>query len=136
MNKLKGTGVAMVTPFDKTGAVDYPALATLTDFLVKDKVDYLVVLGTTGETATLNAEEKKRVVEHVLKTNAGRVPVVLGLAGNNTAELIESAKKTDFTGISAILSASPHYNKPNQEGIYLHYKALSEHSPLPVILYN
>ena len=137
MNKqLLGTGVALVTPFDNSGKVDYAALGNLVENIISNGVDYLVVLGTTGESVTLNKQEKKQVVSHVIAVNKGRLPVVLGLGGNNTFELIEQISETDFNGISAILSVSPYYNKPTQEGIYQHYKLISEKSPVPIILYN
>jgi 4-hydroxy-tetrahydrodipicolinate synthase len=135
-NKFKGTGVAIVTPFTSKGEVDFKGLENLIEHLVKGKVEYLVVLGTTGESATLSKEEKARVVEFVVKTTKKRLPVVIGIGGNNTHELIETFEHTNFKGISAILSVSPYYNKPSQEGIYQHYKALSKRSPLPIILYN
>ncbi len=133
---LKGTGVAMITPFEANGKVDHAALRRLTGFLVDGGVDYLVVMGTTGESVTLSKLEKKEVLQTVHETNAGRIPVVLGVGGNNTAELCEELRHLDTTGISAILSVSPAYNKPTQDGIYAHYKAVSESSPLPIILYN
>lgn len=137
MNKqLQGTGVALVTPFDNSGKVDYAALGNLVENIILNGVDYLVVLGTTGESVTLNKQEKKQVVSHVIAVNNSRLPVVLGLGGNNTYELIEQISETDFNGISAILSVSPYYNKPTQEGIYQHYKLISEKSPVPIILYN
>jgi len=133
---FRGTGVAMVTPFDANGQVDFTALARLTNHLIDGRVDYLVVMGTTGESVTLSKEEKKAVLKAVLTTNAGRIPVVLGVGGNNTAEVCDELKNRDTTGLSAILSVSPSYNKPTQDGIYAHYKAVSEASPLPIILYN
>jgi 4-hydroxy-tetrahydrodipicolinate synthase len=133
---FRGTGVAMVTPFDASGQVDFTALARLTNHLIEGKVEYLVVMGTTGESVTLSKEEKKAVLKAVLATNAGRIPVVLGVGGNNTAEVCDELKNLDTTGLSAILSVSPSYNKPTQDGIYAHYKAVSEASPLPIILYN
>ena len=131
-----GTGVAIVTPFTTKGEVDFPALTKLVEHLIKGKVEYLVVLGTTGETSTLSKEEKKQVINHVIKINKKRLPLVIGIGGNNTAEIVESLKKDDLSGFSAVLSVSPYYNKPSQEGIYQHYKALSKASPLPIILYN
>lgn len=131
-----GTGVAIVTPFTNKGEVDFPALTKLVEHLIKGKVEYIVVLGTTGETATLSKEEKKQVIAHIVKTNKKRIPLVLGVGGNNTAEIVETLKKDDLSAFSAILSVSPYYNKPSQEGIYQHYKAISKASPLPVILYN
>jgi len=131
-----GTGVAIVTPFTSKGDVDYPALTKLVERLIKGRVEYIVVLGTTGETATLSKDEKKQVVQHIIKVNKNRLPLVLGVGGNNTAELVEQLKKDDLSGFSAILSVSPYYNKPSQEGIYQHYKAIAKASPLPIILYN
>lgn len=136
MREFQGTGVAMVTPFDGQGQVDYPALQRLTDHLTGNGVEYLVVMGTTGESVTLSKTEKKEVVAAVIAANAGRLPVVLGVGGNNTAEVCEELRSLDTTGISAILSVSPAYNKPTQEGIYAHFRAVAEVSPLPVILYN
>jgi 4-hydroxy-tetrahydrodipicolinate synthase len=136
MNKFYGTGVAMVTPFDGSGQVDYDALKKLIDYLIEGGIDYLVSLGTTGESATLNKNEKKKVWVFTAEVNKGRVPLVAGIGGNNTAEVVEEIKNFDTTGYDAILSASPHYNKPTQQGIYLHYKAIAEAAPLPIILYN
>ena len=131
-----GTGVAIVTPFTTKGEVDFPALTKLVEYLIKGRVEYIVVLGTTGETATLSKEEKKQVIAHIIKTNKKRIPLVLGVGGNNTADLVEQLKKDDLSGFDAILSVSPYYNKPSQEGIYQHYKAIAKASPLPIILYN
>lgn len=131
-----GTGVAIVTPFTSKGAVDFPALTKLVEHLIKGRVEYLVVMGTTGESATLSKEEKKAVIEHVVKVNKKRLPLVLGVGGNNTTEIVETLKKDDLSDFSAILSVSPYYNKPSQEGIYQHYKAIAKASPLPIILYN
>jgi 4-hydroxy-tetrahydrodipicolinate synthase len=135
-SKFKGTGVAIITPFKSDFSVDEAALKKLVNHLIAGKVDYLVILGTTGESVTLNKQEKVQVTACVVKETAGRVPLVLGLGGYNTAEVIAQFKTTDFTGIDAILSVSPAYNKPNQEGIYQHFKAIAEVSPLPIILYN
>jgi 4-hydroxy-tetrahydrodipicolinate synthase len=136
-NKFRGTGVAIVTPFNKDNSVDYKSLGKLVNFIIKGGVEYVVVLGTTGESVTLSKEEKQSVVAHVIETVDKRVPVVLGLGGNNTQEILSSLKKpSDFHHIDAILSVSPYYNKPNQRGIYQHYKAISEASSLPIILYN
>lgn len=134
--KLTGTGVAIVTPFHKDGSVDFNALGKLVEHLIAGKVEYLVVLGTTGESVTLNKNEKVAVVNHVVETANNRVPVVLGLGGNNTQEILQSFSNFDFEGITAILSVSPYYNKPIQEGIYQHYKMIAGASPVPVILYN
>ncbi len=136
-NQFKGTGVAIVTPFNKSNSVDYKALGKLIDYIVKGGVEYVVALGTTGESVTLTSEEKRTVVAHVIEKVDKRVPIVLGLGGNNTQEVLSSLKKSaDFNGVNAILSVSPYYNKPNQRGIYQHYKAISEASPIPIILYN
>lgn len=131
-----GTGVAIVTPFTNKGAVDFPALTKLVEHLIKGRVEYLVVMGTTGESVTLSKEEKKQVIEHIVQVNKKRLPLVLGVGGNNTAEIVESLKNDDLSAFSAILSVSPYYNKPSQEGIYQHYKAIAKASPLPIILYN
>lgn len=133
---LKGTGVAIVTPFDNKGRVDFAGLTNLVNHLVKGKVEYLVVLGTTGESATLSKEEKKQVIEHVIKTNKKRLPLVLGIGGNNTQEVIETIKHTNLNEFVAILSVSPYYNKPSQRGIYEHYKAIAKSTQKPIILYN
>ena len=134
--KFKGTGVAMVTPFTKTGIIDFDALGKLISHLTKGKIEYLVLMGTTGESVTLSSAEKKELKAFVIKQNAGKLPLVLGLGGNNTAEIVHSLKNEDFEGFDAILSVSPYYNKPSQEGIYQHYKSIAKSSPLPVILYN
>jgi 4-hydroxy-tetrahydrodipicolinate synthase len=136
MERFYGTGVAMVTPFGIDGQVDYPALSNLINYLIDGGVEYLVSLGTTGESATLNKDEKKKVFAFTAEVNKSRVPLVAGIAGNNTHEVVENIKHFDTTGYDAILSASPYYNKPSQEGIYQHYKAIAEASPLPIILYN
>lgn len=136
MNQLKGLGVAMVTPFKKDLTPDLPALKKLTEHLVTNGADYLVVMGTTGESVTLDKEDKKAVLDTVLSANAGKKPVVLGVGGNNTQELCNQLSRLDATGLSAILSVTPYYNKPTQNGLFEHYKALSEHSKLPIILYN
>ncbi len=134
--ELKGLGVAMVTPFKVDLSIDFKALEKLTNDLIEGGVDFLVVLGTTGEAPTLSSEEKENVLNKVLEFNSNRVPVVYGMGGNNTAALCEELKKFKTKGVSAFLSASPSYNKPTQEGIYRHYVALGEVSPLPIILYN
>jgi 4-hydroxy-tetrahydrodipicolinate synthase len=136
MNQLKGLGVAMVTPFKKDLTVDIPALKKLTDHLIDNGADYLVVMGTTGETPTLDKEDKKLVLETVIATAAGRKPIVLGLGGNNTHDLCLQLDRMDTTGLTALLSVAPYYSKPTQNGFYEHYKALSEHAKLPIILYN
>jgi 4-hydroxy-tetrahydrodipicolinate synthase len=136
MEQFMGTGVALITPFTPNNEVDVEALGRLVEHQVVNGIDYLVVLGTTGESVTLTTEEKSLVKSTVLKVNNGRLPVVLGLGGNNTENLVRELEKGDFEGFSAILSVSPYYNKPSQEGIYQHYKRLAEKSPLPIILYN
>ena len=135
-NKFTGTGVAMVTPFNLDGSLDLDGLTRLINSCIDGGVEYLVSLGTTGESATLNKEEKDRVVEHTIETINGRVPLVVGLGSNNTADLISSLKSQSFDKIDAILSVSPYYNKPTQEGIYQHYKAVAEACPVDIILYN
>lgn len=134
--KFTGTGVAIVTPFNKEKEVDYKGLDNLVNYIIEGGVDYVVVLGTTGESVTLNKDEKKKVVAQVVKSVNNRVPIMIGIGGNNTQELIETMQETDFSGIDAILSASPMYNKPTQEGIYQHYKALAKVAPRPIFLYN
>ncbi len=133
---LTGTGVAIVTPFRKDGSVDFKALEKLIEHLIKGKVEYIVALGTTGESATLNKEEKAAVTDHILDVVEDRVPVVIGIGGNNTADVIHCIEQHDLSRIAAILSVSPYYNKPSQEGIYQHYQAIAGASPLPIILYN
>ncbi|WP_162426177.1 4-hydroxy-tetrahydrodipicolinate synthase [Pontibacter pudoricolor] len=134
--RLKGTGVALVTPFTKDLAVDYNGLKKLLDFVLDGGVDYLVINGTTAESVTTTAEEKKQILQTIKEHVNGRVPLVYGLGGNNTQELLNSFATTDLNGIDAILSVSPYYNKPSQQGIYQHYVAIADASPVPVILYN
>ncbi len=136
MNELKGLGVAMVTPFKKNKEIDFIALEKLTNKLIEGGVDYLVVMGTTGESATLSSSEKQAVLEAVKKTNQDRLPLVFGIGGNDTMKMKEEYHSFDLSGVSAILTASPYYNKPSQEGIYQHYKELAQLSKLPIILYN
>ena len=136
MNKLKGTGVALVTPFNQDFSIDFVGLERLVNHTIAGGVDYLVLLGTTGESAVLSKNEKKQVLDFCKRINNGRLPIVQGVGGNDTLALAEELRNTDFEGISAILSVSPFYNKPTQEGIYLHYKILSEASPFPLIIYN
>lgn len=135
MIKLSGLGVAMVTPFNANGAVDYPALQRITEHLV-DSCDFLVVMGTTGETPTLSVEEQRSVLDFIIEINNKRLPIVVGLGGNNTKALCERISNFDFTGVDAVLSASPYYNKPSQEGIFQHFTAVADASPKPIILYN
>jgi 4-hydroxy-tetrahydrodipicolinate synthase len=134
--KLKGTGVALVTPFNQNGEIDFEGLGRVIDHSINGGVEYLVSLGTTGESVTLSKEEKKEILKFTVAHNAGRVPVVAGFGGNNTVELIRDITAQDFTGIDAILSVSPYYNKPTQQGILAHYKAVAVASPLPILLYN
>ena len=136
MQLLRGTGAALVTPFTLKGGVDLEALDRLVQQLVKDGIDYLVVLGTTAESVTLSSEEKQKVIAQVITSNNNRLPLVLGLGGNNTALAISQLKNTDLSPFTAILSVSPAYNKPTQEGIYQHYKAIAQQSAIPVVLYN
>ena len=136
MEKIKGTGVALVTPFNADLSVDYVGLEKLLDHQIEGGIDYLVLMGTTGESAVLSKTEKQEVITFCKKINAGKLPIVLGIGGNNTLALVDEIKATDFTGIDAVLSVSPCYNKPTQEGIYQHYKMITEACPLPIILYN
>lgn len=133
---LKGTGVAIVTPFDKKGNVDSKGLTSIVKHLHEGKVEYIVVLGTTGESVTLSKDEKKLVIDTVVKANNNKLPLVLGIGGNNTAEVIDTIKHTDLKPFEAILSVAPYYNKPNQEGYYQHYKAISKATKKDIILYN
>ena len=135
-NKLKGTGVAIVTPFRKDSSVDFLSLEKLVNHLINNGIDFLVVLGTTGEAATLNIDEKKAILNFVIETVDKRVPIVAGFGGNNTGEIVSSIKHYNFNGIDAILSVAPYYNKPSQKGLYNHYKAIATASSLPIILYN
>ena len=129
-------GVALITPFKEDESVDFEALGKLVDYQLQNGTDYLVVLGTTAETPTLSEEEKKQIVELVVSKVNGRIPIVLGVGGNCTRAIVEKLKNDNFDGIDAILSVVPYYNKPSQEGIYQHYKAISEATPLPIVLYN
>lgn len=136
MEKFVGTGVALITPFTDDLKVDFAALRKLVNFQIENSVDYMVVLGTTGESATLNPEEKKQVIATVVEENKKRLPLVLGVGGNCTAKVVEELENTDLSEFDAILSVSPYYNKPSQEGIFQHYKAVAAASSKPVILYN
>ena len=133
---FKGLGVALVTPFMENGAVDFAALAKIVDNLVEGGVDYILVLGTTGETPTLTTDERKALVRFVRERVAGRVALMVGIGGNCTRDVVATLKGWDLSGYSAVLSVNPYYNKPNQEGLYQHFKAIAEASPLPVMLYN
>lgn len=136
MQSLIGTGVALVTPFKKDFSIDIEALKAIVNFQIDNGIDYLVVLGTTAENATLSKAEKELVIKTIVDANNGRLPLVLGVGSNNTAEVVEELKSRDFSDFVAILSVSPYYNKPTQEGIYQHFKAIAEASRIPVILYN
>lgn len=136
MKSLIGTGVALVTPFKKDLSVDTQALKKIVRHTIDGGVEYLVVLGTTAESATLSKDEKELVIRTVIEENAGALPLVLGVGGNNTQEVVNELKTRDLSAFSAILSVSPYYNKPTQEGIYQHFKLIAENSPVPVILYN
>ena len=136
MNAFKGTGVALVTPFLEDQQVDFPSLERLINHVITGGVDYLVALGTTGESATLTSSEKAKVLKACVEYNKGRVPLMLGLGGNATQKLIDEIEQTDFYGVAGILSVSPYYNKPTQEGIIAHYRALADASPVPLVLYN
>ena len=136
MQSLIGTGVALATPFRKDFSIDTEALIRIVNFSIDGGVEYLVVLGTTAENATMTSTEKEFVIKTVIEANHGRLPLVLGVGGNNTAEVVQELKNRDLTQFVAILSISPYYNKPTQEGIYQHFKAVAEASPIPVILYN
>ena len=136
LSSLHGLGVAMVTPFNEQGNVDFPALQRMVEHQIKGGTAFLVVLGTTGETPTLSAAEQRRVVDFVLEVNAGRLPVVVGVTGNNTAELCERIHNWDVSGVAAFLVATPAYNKPGQEGLKAHYTSVADAAQRPVILYN
>ncbi|MGY3795440.1 4-hydroxy-tetrahydrodipicolinate synthase [Aquimarina sp. 433] len=133
---LKGTGVALATPFNSNGSIDYKGVESLVEYCINGGVEYLVVLGTTAESVTLSKEEKKELVQHIVKINNKRLPLVIGIGGNNTAAILQEMKDTDTSDFDAILSVVPMYNKPSQEGIYQHYKMINDQSPLPVLLYN
>jgi len=134
--QFRGTGIAIVTPFLEDGTIDWEVYKKLIHFWIENKVEYLVVLGTTGESATIHGDEKQAVFSFVKNEVAGRLPLVAGIGGNDTAEVTEGFKKFNLEGYSAILSVSPYYNKPNQEGLFQHYKALDAATPLPIIMYN
>ena len=133
---LKGMGIALITPFQKNGEVDYDALSRVVDFHLQNDTDYLVVLGTTAETPVLSTSEQKEITRFVINIVKGRIPIVLGVSGNNTKAVVERLKTEDFEGVDAILSVTPYYNKPTQEGIYQHFKAIAQTTSLPVVLYN
>ncbi len=136
MIHLSGLGVAMITPFNKNGAVDYPALQRNTEHLINSDVDFLVVLGTTAETPTLSIDEQRSVLDFIIELNNKRLPVVVGLASNNTSAICKRIEEFDFNGVDAVLSASPNYNKPSQKGIFEHFNRVADASPKPIVLYN
>ena len=134
--KFTGTGVAIVTPFNEDFSVDHSSLERVVEHCIKGKVNYIVALGTTGESVTLSKKEKLEVVDTIVKATSKRVPIVMGIGGNNTMDVLDGLKTVNFSGIDGILSVVPYYNKPNQTGLYEHYKAIAQTSPLPVIMYN
>lgn len=136
MKELIGTGTALITPFKTDFSIDFEALTAIVNHQIQNGTDYFVVLGTTGESATLSKDEKRQVIDCIKKANAGRIPMVLGIGGNDTSKVHEEFQNTDLEGFCAILSVSPYYNKPNQEGIFRHYQTLAQDSPLPIIIYN
>lgn len=133
---LKGTGVALITPFHDNGTIDFTALGNLVKYVIKGGVDFLVALGTTSEAPVLSTDEKTAVLNHIKEVNNGRLPLIVGVGGNNTQCIVDSLKSMDADGIDGILSVAPYYNKPNQRGMYFHFKAIATASPVPVILYN
>jgi len=135
-SKFRGLGVAVVTPFHKDGSIDFKSFSGIIEHLIKGKVNYIVVLGSTGEAVTMSKDEKYAVINCAIDTVEKRIPIVLGIGGNNTSEIVKCVQKTDFTDIDGILSVSPAYNKPSQKGIYLHFRAIANESPVPVIIYN
>ena len=135
-NKFKGLGIALITPFKSDGSIDYDALLRLVEYQIRNGVDFLCIMGTTAETPCLTAEEKKKIKELIVDRVPGRVPLLMGCGGNNTAAVVSDLKNSDWRGIDGVLSVCPYYNKPSQEGLYQHYKALAEATPLPIVLYN
>ena len=135
-NIFKGLGIALVTPFTANGEVDYKAIVRLVEYQIQNGADFLCILATTGETPCLSTEEKENIKKLVVDTNRGRLPILMGCGGNNTRAVVEELKTADWTGIDGVLSVCPYYNKPSQEGLYQHFKAIAEASPLPVVLYN
>lgn len=136
MDALIGMGVALVTPFKKDGSVDHSALSNIVEFNIANGTDYLVISGTTAESATLTKKEKAAIIQTISNSNAGRLPMVIGIGGNNTAAVVEELENTDLSLFVAVLSVAPYYNKPTQEGLYQHFKAVANNCPIPVILYN
>lgn len=136
MKKFRGTGVAIVTPFKNDLSIDFAALARVVEYVIDGGVSYIVALGTTGESVTITKDEKKAIISHIAETINKRVPLVVGIGGNNTQEVINSIRHMNFSGVDGILSVAPYYNKPTQKGLFQHFKAIATCSPLPVILYN
>ena len=136
MEFLKGSGVAMITPFDEEGRVDYPAVKGVVDHIISGGIDYIVLMGTTAETATLTSEERAKVVALIVEVVADRVPLILGIGGNNTQVVVDTIKQTDLTAFKALMSVCPYYTRPSQEGIYQHFKHIATATPISVILYN
>jgi 4-hydroxy-tetrahydrodipicolinate synthase len=135
-NKLTGMGVALITPFKTDESIDFEALSRLVEYQIKNGTDYLVVCGTTAETATLTNNEIEEVTRFIIDCNAGRLPIVLGIGGNNTRAVVDNIRNTNLQGVDAILSVTPYYNKPSQEGLYQHYAAIAQSTALPILLYN
>jgi len=136
MKKFKGSGVAIITPFKNDSSIDFSALGRVVEHIIQGGLNYIVVLGTTGESATLTKDEKKAVISYVVEAVNGRIPIVAGIGGNNTQEVINTIRHSDFTGIDGILSVAPYYNKPTQRGLIQHFKSIATCSPVPVIMYN
>ena len=135
-NIFKGLGIALITPFKSDSSVDYDALVRLVEYQIENGADFFCILATTGETPCLNKEEKEKIKKLVIDVNQGKLPILMGCGGNNTAAVVEELKNTDWSGIDGVLSVCPYYNKPSQEGLYQHFKAIAQASPLPVVLYN
>ena len=135
-NRISGHGVAMITPFDNDLKVDFDSTTKVVDNLIDNKIDFLVVLGTTSESPTLRKEEKRDIIKHIISINSNRVPLILGLGGNSTQNVLDDLEYYDLNSFDALLSVTPYYNKPNQKGLYHHYKSIAINSPLPIILYN
>lgn len=136
MKKLKGTGVAVVTPFKNDSSIDFKAFGRVIDYIIQGGIDYIVAMGTTGEASTLTRDEKQALISYVIEAIDNRVPLVVGIGGNNTQEVIASMREYDLSGAAAILSVAPYYNKPGQRGLFQHFKAIATYSPLPLIIYN
>lgn len=135
-NIFKGLGIALITPFKSDSTIDYEALTRLVEYQIENGADFFCILATTGETPCLNKEEKEKIKQLVIDVNQGKLPILMGCGGNNTAAVVEELKTTDWSGIDGVLSVCPYYNKPSQEGLYQHFKAIAQASPLPVVLYN